>query len=98
RTAFWGLLPHSLPGQTVTHGPMRIMSRKARQYLQLTEKQKFESELIIGVMWFWILWHCWLGMGIENRFLLRTGSHCFNSLELFATFTNDSLIDSSRPE
>uniref|UniRef100_A0A3P9CZV6 NADH dehydrogenase [ubiquinone] 1 beta subcomplex subunit 2, mitochondrial n=1 Tax=Maylandia zebra TaxID=106582 RepID=A0A3P9CZV6_9CICH len=29
------------------------------QYLQLTEKQKFESELIIGVMWFWILWHCW---------------------------------------
>uniref|UniRef100_A0A669B841 NADH dehydrogenase [ubiquinone] 1 beta subcomplex subunit 2, mitochondrial n=1 Tax=Oreochromis niloticus TaxID=8128 RepID=A0A669B841_ORENI len=51
------------------HGPARITSRKAnggthtepqyRQYPQLTEKQKFESELISGVMWFWILWHCW---------------------------------------
>uniref|UniRef100_A0A3Q0R1L7 NADH dehydrogenase [ubiquinone] 1 beta subcomplex subunit 2, mitochondrial n=1 Tax=Amphilophus citrinellus TaxID=61819 RepID=A0A3Q0R1L7_AMPCI len=30
-----------------------------RQYPQLTKKQKFESELISGVMWFWILWHCW---------------------------------------
>ncbi|KAL3969264.1 F-box and leucine-rich repeat protein 13 [Sarotherodon galilaeus] len=39
-----------------------------------------------------------VGMGIKTRFLLRTGSHCFNSLELFAIFANDSLIDSSRPE
>ncbi|KAA8580273.1 hypothetical protein FQN60_005808 [Etheostoma spectabile] len=30
-----------------------------RQYPQITKKQKFESELISGVMWFWILWHCW---------------------------------------
>ncbi|XP_038153021.1 NADH dehydrogenase [ubiquinone] 1 beta subcomplex subunit 2, mitochondrial [Cyprinodon tularosa] len=49
--------------------PGRITSRKAsggphiepqyRQYPQLTKKQKIESELISGVMWFWILWHCW---------------------------------------
>lgn len=30
-----------------------------RQYPQLTKKQKFESELISGAMWFWILWHLW---------------------------------------
>lgn len=30
-----------------------------RQYPQITKKQKFESELISGAMWFWILWHCW---------------------------------------
>lgn len=30
-----------------------------RQYPQLTKKQQFESELISGAMWFWILWHCW---------------------------------------
>ncbi|CAG5927435.1 unnamed protein product [Menidia menidia] len=51
------------------NGPGRITSRKAsggphiepqyRQYPQLTKKQKFESELISGAMWFWILWHCW---------------------------------------
>ncbi|KAG7502648.1 glycerol-3-phosphate dehydrogenase, mitochondrial isoform X1 [Solea senegalensis] len=35
-------------------------------------------------------------MGIENRFLLRTGSDCFDSLESFASFANDSLIDSER--
>uniref|UniRef100_A0A3Q3VKI4 NADH dehydrogenase [ubiquinone] 1 beta subcomplex subunit 2, mitochondrial n=1 Tax=Mola mola TaxID=94237 RepID=A0A3Q3VKI4_MOLML len=53
----------------VTRGPQRIASRKAgggphiepqyRQYPQITKKQKFESELISGAMWFWILWHCW---------------------------------------
>ena len=37
-------------------------------------------------------------MGIENRFLLRTGSQCFNSLESFANFSNDSLINSSGRE
>ena len=37
-------------------------------------------------------------MGIENWFSLRTGSQCFNSLELFANFANDSLIDSSGRE
>uniref|UniRef100_A0A3Q4NAG4 NADH dehydrogenase [ubiquinone] 1 beta subcomplex subunit 2, mitochondrial n=1 Tax=Neolamprologus brichardi TaxID=32507 RepID=A0A3Q4NAG4_NEOBR len=47
------------PSDLLQRGPMRIMSRKARQYPHLTEKQKFESELISGVMWFWILWHCW---------------------------------------
>lgn len=30
-----------------------------RQYPQLTKSQKFQSELISGAMWFWILWHCW---------------------------------------
>lgn len=30
-----------------------------RKYPQITMKQKFESELISGAMWFWILWHCW---------------------------------------
>ncbi|CAN9508394.1 unnamed protein product [Ophioblennius macclurei] len=30
-----------------------------RQYPQLTKKQKFDSELLSGAMWFWILWHCW---------------------------------------
>lgn len=30
-----------------------------RQYPQLTKKQKLESELLSGAMWFWILWHCW---------------------------------------
>ncbi|XP_061571146.1 NADH dehydrogenase [ubiquinone] 1 beta subcomplex subunit 2, mitochondrial [Cololabis saira] len=49
--------------------PGRITSRKAsggphiepqyRQYPQLTNKQKFDSELLSGAMWFWILWHCW---------------------------------------
>ncbi|KAG7499398.1 hypothetical protein JOB18_036584 [Solea senegalensis] len=37
-----------------------------------------------------------VGMGIENRFLLRTGSDCFDSLESFASFANDSLIDCER--
>ncbi|XP_038594796.1 NADH dehydrogenase [ubiquinone] 1 beta subcomplex subunit 2, mitochondrial [Micropterus salmoides] len=53
----------------VRRGPQRITTRKAgggphiepqyRQYPQITKKQKFESELISGAMWFWILWHCW---------------------------------------
>lgn len=53
----------------VTRGPQRIMTRKAgggphiepqyRQYPQITKKQKLESELISGAMWFWILWHLW---------------------------------------
>lgn len=30
-----------------------------RQYPQITKKQKLESELISGAMWFWILWHLW---------------------------------------
>ncbi|XP_056878360.1 NADH dehydrogenase [ubiquinone] 1 beta subcomplex subunit 2, mitochondrial isoform X2 [Takifugu flavidus] len=30
-----------------------------RQYPQLTKNQKFESELLSGAMWFWILWHLW---------------------------------------
>lgn len=49
--------------------PRRITSRKAsggphiepqyRQFPQLTKKQKLDSELLSGAMWFWILWHCW---------------------------------------
>ncbi|XP_071761856.1 NADH dehydrogenase [ubiquinone] 1 beta subcomplex subunit 2, mitochondrial [Centroberyx gerrardi] len=55
--------------QLVRRGPQRIMTRKAgggphiepqyRQYPQLTKSQKFQSELLSGAMWFWILWHCW---------------------------------------
>lgn len=30
-----------------------------RQYPQLTKNQQFQSELISGAMWFWILWHLW---------------------------------------
>ena len=36
----------------------------------------------------------WLGMGIENRFLFRTGSQWTDSLESLAKFFNDSVIDS----
>ena len=35
-----------------------------------------------------------LGMGIENRFLFRTGSQWTDSLESLAKFFNDSVIDS----
>ncbi|XP_028305374.1 NADH dehydrogenase [ubiquinone] 1 beta subcomplex subunit 2, mitochondrial [Gouania willdenowi] len=56
--------------QLLRRGPGRITSRKAsggephivpqyRQYPQLTKNQKFQSELISGAMWFWILWHFW---------------------------------------
>ncbi|XP_072123825.1 NADH dehydrogenase [ubiquinone] 1 beta subcomplex subunit 2, mitochondrial [Mobula birostris] len=30
-----------------------------RQYPELTKKQVFQSELLSGFMWFWILWHLW---------------------------------------
>lgn len=50
-------------------GPQRITARNGsggthiepqyRQYPIVTKNQKFQSELISGVMWFWILWHCW---------------------------------------
>ncbi|XP_020509425.1 NADH dehydrogenase [ubiquinone] 1 beta subcomplex subunit 2, mitochondrial [Labrus bergylta] len=53
----------------IRRGPQRITTRKAgdaphieaqyRQYPQITKKQKFQSELLSGAMWFWILWHCW---------------------------------------
>ena len=36
----------------------------------------------------------WLGMGIENRFLFRTGSQWTDSLESLAKFFNDSVIGS----
>ncbi|XP_031714896.1 NADH dehydrogenase [ubiquinone] 1 beta subcomplex subunit 2, mitochondrial [Anarrhichthys ocellatus] len=55
--------------QLLRRGTQRITTRKAsggphiepqyRQYPQITKKQKFESELLSGAMWFWILWHCW---------------------------------------
>lgn len=50
-------------------GPQRITTRNGsggphiepqyRQYPQRTKNQIFESELISGAMWFWILWHLW---------------------------------------
>uniref|UniRef100_A0A8C6T6L4 NADH dehydrogenase [ubiquinone] 1 beta subcomplex subunit 2, mitochondrial n=1 Tax=Neogobius melanostomus TaxID=47308 RepID=A0A8C6T6L4_9GOBI len=50
-------------------GPQRMTLRNGsggphiepqyRQYPQITKKQIFESELLSGAMWFWILWHCW---------------------------------------
>ncbi|XP_008313822.1 NADH dehydrogenase [ubiquinone] 1 beta subcomplex subunit 2, mitochondrial [Cynoglossus semilaevis] len=30
-----------------------------RQFPQLTKRQLFQSELISGTMWFWILWNFW---------------------------------------
>uniref|UniRef100_A0A3B4Y1U5 NADH dehydrogenase [ubiquinone] 1 beta subcomplex subunit 2, mitochondrial n=1 Tax=Seriola lalandi dorsalis TaxID=1841481 RepID=A0A3B4Y1U5_SERLL len=53
--------------QLLRRGPQRTMIRnyyylrlpQYRQYPQLTKSQKFQSELISGAMWFWILWHCW---------------------------------------
>ncbi|XP_036005071.1 NADH dehydrogenase [ubiquinone] 1 beta subcomplex subunit 2, mitochondrial [Fundulus heteroclitus] len=55
--------------QLLRGAPGRITSRKAsggphiepqyRQYPQITKNQKFQSELLSGAMWFWILWHCW---------------------------------------
>ena len=41
------------------------------------------SELIIILL-------AWVGMGIENRFLFRTGSQWTDSLESLAKFFNDS--------
>ena len=38
--------------------------------------------------------HSHVGMGIENRFLFRTGSQWTDSLESLAKFFNDSVIDS----
>ncbi|CAL9682849.1 unnamed protein product [Knipowitschia caucasica] len=53
----------------IRRGPQRLTARNGsggphiepqyRQYPQLTKNQKFQSELISGAMWFWILWHCW---------------------------------------
>ncbi|XP_029018575.1 NADH dehydrogenase [ubiquinone] 1 beta subcomplex subunit 2, mitochondrial [Betta splendens] len=50
-------------------GPQRITTRKAsgglhdelqyRQPPQITKSQKFKSEFLGGLMWFWILWHFW---------------------------------------
>uniref|UniRef100_A0AAQ4P496 NADH dehydrogenase [ubiquinone] 1 beta subcomplex subunit 2, mitochondrial n=1 Tax=Gasterosteus aculeatus aculeatus TaxID=481459 RepID=A0AAQ4P496_GASAC len=55
--------------QLLRRSTQKITNRKAsggphiepqyRQYPQLTKKQKLESELLSGAMWFWILWHCW---------------------------------------
>lgn len=48
---------HKLLRSSASGGPH--IEPQYRQYPQITKKQKFESELISGVMWFWILWHCW---------------------------------------
>uniref|UniRef100_C3KHE0 NADH dehydrogenase [ubiquinone] 1 beta subcomplex subunit 2, mitochondrial n=1 Tax=Anoplopoma fimbria TaxID=229290 RepID=C3KHE0_ANOFI len=55
--------------QLLRRGTQKITSRKAsdgphiepqyRQYPQITKNQKFQSELLSGTMWFWILWHSW---------------------------------------
>ncbi|XP_068442426.1 NADH dehydrogenase [ubiquinone] 1 beta subcomplex subunit 2, mitochondrial [Clinocottus analis] len=55
--------------QLLRRRTQKITTRKAsdgphiepqyRAYPQLTKKQKFDSEVISGAMWFWILWHCW---------------------------------------
>ncbi|XP_060932460.1 NADH dehydrogenase [ubiquinone] 1 beta subcomplex subunit 2, mitochondrial [Limanda limanda] len=58
-----------LSSRLFRRGPQRVNIRKGsggphiepqyRQYPQLTKSQQFQSELLSGAMWFWILWHCW---------------------------------------
>ncbi|XP_051248245.1 NADH dehydrogenase [ubiquinone] 1 beta subcomplex subunit 2, mitochondrial [Dicentrarchus labrax] len=53
----------------MSRGPQRITTRKAgggppnkllyRECPDISTKQKFDSELLGGFMWFWILWHLW---------------------------------------
>ncbi|XP_034018852.1 NADH dehydrogenase [ubiquinone] 1 beta subcomplex subunit 2, mitochondrial [Thalassophryne amazonica] len=55
--------------QLLQRGPRRIMTRNAsggvhiepqyRQYPILTRKQRIDSEVLSGLMWFWVLWHFW---------------------------------------
>nr|XP_019963278.1 PREDICTED: NADH dehydrogenase [ubiquinone] 1 beta subcomplex subunit 2, mitochondrial [Paralichthys olivaceus]XP_019963279.1 PREDICTED: NADH dehydrogenase [ubiquinone] 1 beta subcomplex subunit 2, mitochondrial [Paralichthys olivaceus] len=58
-----------MSSRLLRRGPQRASIRKGsggphiepqyRQYPQLTKNQRFQSELLSGAMWFWILWHCW---------------------------------------
>ncbi|KAG7260530.1 hypothetical protein CRUP_037797 [Coryphaenoides rupestris] len=53
----------------LTRGSQKTITRKAsggphiepqyRQYPIITKNQKVQSEILSGVMWFWILWNCW---------------------------------------
>ncbi|XP_026853149.1 NADH dehydrogenase [ubiquinone] 1 beta subcomplex subunit 2, mitochondrial [Electrophorus electricus] len=56
--------------QFLRRRPSQVFVRKAgggephivaqyRQPPQITKNQKFQSELLSGAMWFWILWHMW---------------------------------------
>ncbi|XP_076015018.1 NADH dehydrogenase [ubiquinone] 1 beta subcomplex subunit 2, mitochondrial [Genypterus blacodes] len=55
--------------QFIRRAPQRSMGDKGinaddivaqyRQYPQITRNQIFQSELISGFMWFWIMWNFW---------------------------------------
>uniref|UniRef100_A0A8C3GBY1 NADH dehydrogenase [ubiquinone] 1 beta subcomplex subunit 2, mitochondrial n=1 Tax=Cyclopterus lumpus TaxID=8103 RepID=A0A8C3GBY1_CYCLU len=71
--------------QLLRRSTQKITTRKAgdgphiepqyRAYPQITKNQKFQSELLSGAMWFWILWHCWHdpdAVMVSKRVVLHT--------------------------